>query len=65
MRASNAFALPPDETPGISRTNVADERGPELNTSGRSCSVSGAMPSSLAPLSYCMVEAPTTSTCSV
>jgi hypothetical protein len=51
MRASNAFALPPDETPGISRTNVAEERGPELKTRGRSCKVSGAMPSSCEPLS--------------
>ena len=65
MRASNAFALPPDETPGMSRTNVAEERGPELKTRGRSWSVSGLIPSSWEPLSYFSAEAPTTSTCSV
>ena len=65
IRASNAFAEPPEETPGMSRTNVAEERGPELNTSGRSLSVSGEMPPSRDPLSNCMVEAPTTSICSV
>ena len=49
----------------MSRTNVAEERGPELNTSGRSLSVWGEMPPSRDPLSNCMVEAPTTSICSV
>ena len=51
IRASNALAWPPLETPGMRSTKAAAARGPLVSSMGNWASVSGAMPSSWAPLS--------------
>ena len=50
-RASNGFAPPPVETPGMRIAKPADERGRPAVRMGSWARVPGAMPSTLAPVS--------------